>query len=257
MSAGRVAGKAAIVTGGARGIGKATALRLAEEGASVAIFDVLEDGEAVAGEIRRTGGRAMFLRVDLTHEAQVKAGVGQVVAAFGGRIDVLVNNAAIPGVNKLVHEISLEEWSLVFDVNVKGTFLMSKHVLPHMMSQKSGSIVNFSSIYGLIGSNDLPAYHATKGAVLMMSKTDAICYAPYGIRVNAVHPGSTKTELFMQAAETYPTGREAYLAMMAEKHPLTLGEPIDVANCVLFLASDESRFVTGTSLVCDGGYTAQ
>jgi NAD(P)-dependent dehydrogenase (short-subunit alcohol dehydrogenase family) len=257
MSKGRVAGKGAIVTGGARGIGKATALRLAEEGAGVAIFDVLDDGEAVAAQIRARGGDAIFVKVNLTDEAQVKAGVALVAAALGGKIDILVNNAAIPGVNKLVHEISVEEWDLVFNINVKGTFLMSKHVLPHMMERKSGSIVNFSSIYGLIGSNDLPAYHATKGAVLMMSKTDAICYAPYGIRVNAVHPGSTKTELFMQAAETYPTGKDAYLAMMSEKHPLTLGEPVDVANCVLFLASDESRFVTGTSIVCDGGYTAQ
>ncbi len=257
MAAKRVADRIAIVTGGARGIGKATALRLAEEGASVAIFDVLDDGEAVATEIRGAGGRALFLKIDLTQESQVRAGIAEAAQALGGRIDILVNNAAIPGVNKLAHDIEVEEWDRVFNVNVKGTFLMSKHTLPFMMAQKSGSIINFSSIYGLVGSNDLPAYHATKGAVLMMTKTDAICYAPYGIRVNAVHPGSTKTELFMQAAETYPTGKDAYLATMREKHPLTLGEPVDVANCVLFLASNESRFVTGTSIVCDGGYTAQ
>lgn len=153
-----------------------------------------------------------------------------------GTIDILVNAAATPGVNKLVHEMSEAEWDFVFNINVK-VRLYIKHVLPVMMTKKAGSIVNFSSIYGLIGSADLPAYHATKGAVLLMTKTDAICYAPYGIRVNAVHPGSTKTELFMQAAETRPKGREDYLAMMGEKHPLTLGEPVDVANCVLFLAS--------------------
>ncbi|WP_225026858.1 SDR family NAD(P)-dependent oxidoreductase [Xinfangfangia pollutisoli] len=256
MAKGRVEGKVAIVTGGARGIGKATAIRLAEEGAAVAVFDILDEGAAVAAEITAAGGRAVFVKLDLTREAAVQGAVTQVLEAFGA-IDVLVNNAATPGVNKLVHEMSEAEWDFVFNINVKGTFFMTKHVLPSMMARKSGSIVNFSSIYGLIGSADLPAYHATKGAVLLMSKTDAICYAPYGIRVNAVHPGSTKTELFLQAAETWPKGKEDYLAMMGEKHPLTLGEPVDVANCVLFLASDEARFVTGTSLVCDGGYTAQ
>lgn len=256
MNGERVLGKTAIVTGGARGIGKAAAWRLAEEGAKVAIFDLLAEGELVASELRAAGARAIFIKVDLTREDQVSAAIADILKTFGS-IDILVNNAGTPGVNKLVHEMSVEEWDFVFDVNVKSTFLMTKHVLPTMMSSRSGSIVNVSSIYGLIGSADLPAYHATKGAVLLMSKTDAICYAPHGIRVNAVHPGSTKTELFMQAADTWPSGREAYLAMMGEKHPLTLGEPVDVANCIVFLASDEARFVTGASLVCDGGYTAQ
>lgn len=256
MNGERVLGKTAIVTGGARGIGKAAAWRLAEEGAKVAIFDLLAEGELVASELRAAGARAIFIKVDLTREDQVSAAIADILKTFGS-IDILVNNAGTPGVNKLVHEMSVEEWDFVFDVNVKSTFLMTKHVLPTMMSSRSGSIVNVSSIYGLIGSADLPAYHATKGAVLLMSKTDAICYAPHGIRVNAVHPGSTKTELFMQAADTWPSGREAYLTMMGEKHPLTLGEPVDVANCIVFLASDEARFVTGASLVCDGGYTAQ
>lgn len=256
MNGERVLDKTAIVTGGARGIGKAATKRLAEEGARIAIFDMLDDGERVASELRAEGARAIFIKVDLTREHEVSAAVAETIRTFGD-VDILVNNAGTPGVNKLVHEMSVEEWDFVFDVNVKSTFLMTKHVLPTMMAQKSGSIVNVSSIYGLIGSADLPAYHATKGAVLLMSKTDAICYAPHGIRVNAVHPGSTKTELFMQAADTWPAGRDAYLAMMGEKHPLTLGEPVDVANCILFLASDEARFVTGASLVCDGGYTAQ
>ena len=120
MTGKRVAGKAAIITGGARGIGKATALRLAEEGAGVAVFDILDDGEAVAAEIRAAGGTAMFAKVDLTVEAQVKSGVAAAAASLGGRIDILVNNAAIPGVNKLVHEIAVEEWDQVFDINVKG-----------------------------------------------------------------------------------------------------------------------------------------
>ncbi len=256
MAEGRVAGRTAIVTGGARGIGKATAIRLAEEGARVAIFDRLPDGEFVAETIRASGGRAIFVKTDLTREESVREGVADTVRTFGF-VDILVNNAGTPGVNRLVHETSVAEWDAVFDVNVKGTFLMTKHVLPGMIEHGSGAIVNVSSIYGLIGSADLPAYHATKGAVLLMTKTDAICYAPHGIRVNAVHPGSTKTELFMAAADSWPAGREAYLAMMGEKHPLRLGEPVDVANCILFLASEEARFVTGASLVCDGGYTAQ
>lgn len=256
MAKGRVEGKVAIVTGGAQGIGAATAIRLAEEGAHVVIFDILDKGRDVAKEVEALGTKGAFMKVDLTSEKAVSGAIAEVVKNFG-TVDILVNNAATPGVNKLVHEMSEQEWDTVFNVNVKGTFFTTKHVLPTMMRKKAGSIVNFSSIYGLIGSADLPAYHATKGAVLLMTKTDAICYAPYGIRVNAVHPGSTKTELFLQAADTWPDGREAYLAMMGEKHPLTLGEPVDVANCVLFLASDESRFVTGSSVVCDGGYTAQ
>lgn len=256
MAKGRVDGKVAIITGAARGIGKATAIRFAEEGAAVAILDILDEGEQVAADLRAMGARAQFIKMDLRREEAVADAVAQVLATFG-TIDILVNNAGTPGANKLIHEMSEAEWDFVFSINVKGLFFMTKHVLPTLMAKKAGAIVNFSSIYGLIGSADLPAYHATKGAVLMMTKTDAICYAPYGIRVNAVHPGSTKTELFMQAAETWPKGKDDYLAMMGEKHPLTLGEPVDVANCVLFLASDEARFVTGASLVCDGGYTAQ
>jgi NAD(P)-dependent dehydrogenase (short-subunit alcohol dehydrogenase family) len=254
MSKGRVQDKVTIVTGGSRGIGGATVRRFVEEGAKVVIFDMLdEEGTALATSL---GAKVTYQNVDITKEASVSAAVRKVADAHG-RIDILVNNAGIPGVNKFAHEVEVAEWDRVFDVNVKGMFLCTKHVLPHMMKQKAGSIVNFSSIYGLIGNIDLPPYHATKGAVLMMTKTDAICYAPHGIRVNAVHPGSTMTELFMKAAESYPAGKQAYLDMMKEKHPLCLGEPVDVANCVLFLASDEARFVTGASLVMDGGYTAQ
>ena len=254
MTIGRLQDKVSIVTGGSRGIGAATVKRFAEEGAKVVNFDTLQDeGEALA---KKLGDRVSYRNVDITKEANVIAAVKSVADAHG-RVDILVNNAGIPGVNKYAHEVDVADWDKVFDVNVKGMFLCTKHTLPHMMKQKSGAIVNFSSIYGLIGNNDLPPYHATKGAVLMMTKTDAVCYAPYGIRVNAVHPGSTMTELFMKAAETYPEGKQAYLDMMKEKHPLCLGEPVDVANCVLFLASDEARFVTGASLVVDGGYTAQ
>ncbi|PSJ65332.1 SDR family NAD(P)-dependent oxidoreductase [Kumtagia ephedrae] len=251
---GRLQDKVAIVTGGSRGIGGATVRRFVEEGARVAIFDLLvEDGEKLAKDL---GDAVIFLKVDIAGEAEVEAAIGKVIGKWGG-LDILVNNAAIPGANKFAHECSAEEWDRVFAINVKGSFLCTKYAVRPMMEKKSGSIVNFSSIYALIGNDDIPPYHASKGAVLAMTRTDAICYAPHGIRVNAVHPGSTMTELFLKAAETYPRGKQAYLDMMKEKHPLRLGEPVDVANCVLFLASEEARFVTGASLVVDGGYTVQ
>jgi NAD(P)-dependent dehydrogenase (short-subunit alcohol dehydrogenase family) len=253
----RLDGKVAIITGGGTGIGEATCHRFVEEGAKVAILDFHPDnGRHVAEALEAKGGEALFVRADVSKEAEVADAVRQVLARWG-TIDILVNNAAISGVNKFAHEVTVEEWDQIFAVNVRGVFLCTKHVVPTMRTAKRGSIINFSSIYGLIGNDDLPPYHATKGAVLSMTKTDAMCYARDGIRVNAVHPGSTKTPLFMKAGETYPGGLDHYLKMMKEKHPLTLGEPVDVANCVLFLASDESRFVTGSSLVCDGGYTAQ
>lgn len=253
----RLRDKTAIITGGGTGIGEATCHRFAEEGARVAVFDVNTDaGAKTVADITAKGADALFVKVDVSQEADIAKGVAAVLAKWG-TVDVLVNNAAIPGVNKYAHEVTVEEWDKVFSINVRGVFLCTKHVVPTMMKAKKGAIVNFSSIYGLIGNEDLPPYHATKGAVLMMTKTDAICYAPHGIRVNAVHPGSTKTPLFMKAGETFPGGLQVYLDMMKAKHPLTLGEPVDVANCVLFLASDEARFVTGASLVCDGGYTAQ
>lgn len=254
---GRLAGKTAIVTGGGTGIGEATCHRFAEEGARVAVFDIVAaSGRRTADALNAQGAEAMFIEADVSREPDVRDGVARVVERWG-TIDILVNNAAVTGVNKFAHEVTVEEWDFIFGINVRGVFLCTKHVVPVMQKAKAGSIVNFSSIYGLVGNDDLPPYHATKGAVLAMTKTDAMCYARDGIRVNAVHPGSTKTPLFMKAGETYPGGLDHYIAMMKEKHPLTLGEPVDVANCVLFLASDESRFVTGASLVCDGGYTAQ
>jgi NAD(P)-dependent dehydrogenase (short-subunit alcohol dehydrogenase family) len=253
----RLRNKIAVVTGGSTGIGEATCHRFAEEGAKVAIFDVVaEQGARVAEAIREAGGEAAFYKVDVSKEDEVAPAIEQVVKTWG-KLDILVNNAAVTGVNKFAHDVTVDEWDRIFAINVRGVFLCTKHAVKPMMAAKGGSIVNFSSIYGLIGNDDLPPYHATKGAVLAMTKTDAICYAPFGIRINAVHPGSTKTPLFMKAGETYPGGLDHYLDMMKSKHPLTLGEPVDVANCVLFLASDEARFVTGSSLVCDGGYTAQ
>ena len=249
----RLEGRVAIVTGGARGTRRGNRPPLRRGRRAGRDFRCDRGGGQGA---RRWGSGCELPPVDVTEEANVKEAV-DAVAAEHGRLDILVNNAAIVGPNKLAHETEVADWDRTFAVNVRGPFLCTKHTVRHMMPRKTGAIVNFSSMYGLIGNEDLPCYHSTKGAVMLMTKTDAICYAPFGIRVNAVHPGSIKTEIFLEAASSHPLGRDGYIAEMTRRHPLRLGEPIDIANCVLFLASDESGFVTGASLVADGGYTAQ
>jgi NAD(P)-dependent dehydrogenase (short-subunit alcohol dehydrogenase family) len=253
----RLKDKIAVITGGGTGIGEAVCQRFAEEGATVLVFEKdMQLGTEVARTLSRGERPSRFYHVDVSNEEQVSKAVAESVCEFG-RIDVLVNNAAIGGSNNPTHELALTDWEAVFAVNVRGVFLCSKHVLKHMVAARRGAIVNLSSTYALVGNNDVPSYHATKGAVTTMTKTDAICYAPHGIRVNAVHPGTTLTPLVRKVGAAFPGGLDAYLAMVRTKHPLCLGEPADIANCVLFLASDEARFVTGASLVADGGYTAQ
>lgn len=254
---GRVEGKVALVTGAALGIGRATCLLLAREGAAVAVTDVLEDeGGNVAERIASEGGRARFWRLDVANESQVREVVGDVVRRFG-RLDVLVNNAGISGANKPTHEITEEEWDRLMAVNVKGTFLCTKHAIPAMKAAGGGSIVHLSSIYGLVGAPDAPPYHASKGAVRLMAKTDALLYARDRIRVNSVHPGFIWTpmvENFLRSTGDVAAGRKALDGL----HPIGhVGEPEDVAYGILYLASDESKFVTGTELVIDGGYTAR
>jgi NAD(P)-dependent dehydrogenase (short-subunit alcohol dehydrogenase family) len=178
------------------------------------------------------------------------------VASKFDKISILVNNAGISGVNKPTHEVTAEEWNHLMGVNVNGVFFCTKHALPFMLLNGKGSIVNLSSIYGLVSAPDVPPYHASKGAVRMMSKTDALIYAPNQIRVNSVHPGYIWTpmvENFLKDSGDVEAGRAA----VAGLHPLGhMGEVDDIAYGVLYLASDESKFVTGTELVIDGGYTA-
>ena len=255
---GRLDNKVAVVTGGARGIGKATCKVLAAEGASVAVTDIIsEEGEQVVAEIKENGGTADFWHLDTTRESEVQTVIDEAAEKFGG-LHVLVNNAGIAGTNEATENISVEDWNNVIDVNVKGVFLCTKHAIPHMKKAGGGSIVNLSSIYGIISAPDLPAYHASKGAVRLMSKTDALLYAKEKIRVNSVHPGYIWTPLVEDLGKNSEEGVDAFRKELASRHPVGhVGEPEDIAYGIVYLASDESKFVTGSELVIDGGYTAQ
>ncbi len=255
---GRVQDKVALVTGAGQGIGRATALLLAREGAAVAVADVnAEAAEAVAGEIRAGGGRARAWRADVSVEAEVAAVMAEIDREFG-RLDILVNNAGISGANGTADEITEAEWDKVMNTNAKSVFLCTKHAVPRMRRAGGGSIVNLSSVYGIVGSRNVAAYHASKGAIRIMSKTDALAFAEDRIRVNSVHPGFIWTPMLESGAQVPGVAPEAVHSAMAKLHPLgTLGEPEDVAHGILYLASDEAKFVTGAELVIDGGYTAR
>jgi len=254
----RLKNKTAIVTGGALGIGRATCMLMAREGARVALTDVLEDeGYAAVKKISDAGGVAEYWRLDVAVEDEVQEVFGKINARFG-RIDVLVNNAGISGANKPTHELTEAEWDKVMSVNVKGGFFCTKHVVPYMKAAGGGSIVNLSSIYGLVGAGDSPAYHASKGAVRLMSKNDAILYAPFQIRVNSVHPAFIWTPMVQQYVRELRGELDQIQKEMIARHPIgRVGVPEDVAWGIIYLASDEAGFVTGSELVIDGGYTAQ
>ena len=254
----RVQGKTCIVTGGAVGIGHACVQRLAEEGAAVAIFDRMDgEGQALADAITHDGGNARYWHVDVTREADVARAIDEVADHFGG-VDVLVNNAGISGSTKLTHEISEAEWDLVQAVNVKGVLFCCKHAIPHMRRAGGGSIVNLSSIYGLVGAPDVPAYHASKGAVRLMSKTDAMSYAPDRIRVNSVHPGGVATPMILNdfvAARMMESPNPSVLSQaLIPDAPII--DPKEVTEAVLWLVGPRSKFVTGVTLPVDAGHVA-
>jgi len=254
----RLEGKICIVTGGGKGIGKATCLRLAEEGANVAVIDIADDdGKAVCDDIAEQGGTADYWHLDVTDADAVRE-VFDAVATHFGQINVVVNNAGIAGVNKPTHEIDIADWRKVIEVNVNALFYCNKAAIPHLKKAGGGGIVNLSSIYGLVGAPDLPPYHASKGAVRLMTKTDALLYAKHGIRVNSVHPGFIWTPLVEELAEASEEGADAFRKALDEQHPIGhVGEPADIAAGIAYLASDDAKFVTGSELVIDGGYTAQ
>jgi NAD(P)-dependent dehydrogenase (short-subunit alcohol dehydrogenase family) len=254
---GRLENKVAIVTGGALGIGRSTCIHLAKEGAKVAVTDILDkEGQDVTDQIQKSGGTAKFWHLDVSNEKEIQKVFADIQKTFG-KIDILVNNAGIAGVSKPTHEITEEEWDRVMAVNVKGVFFCTKHVIPYMKKTGGGSIINLSSIYGIVSAPDVPPYHASKGAVRIMTKTDAFLYAKDRIRVNSVHPGFIWTpmvENFLKSQGDVEAGRK----MLDSLHPVGyIGEPEDIAYGIIYLASDESKFVTGSELVIDGGYTAR
>jgi NAD(P)-dependent dehydrogenase (short-subunit alcohol dehydrogenase family) len=254
----RLENKVVLMTGGSLGIGREGCKKLAQEGATVAITDIADDeGEELKKEIENDGGKAGYWHLDVSDEKEVQSVFSKVKDQFE-KIDVLVNNAGISGVNKPTHEISLKEWQKVIDINVNGVFLCTKHVIPYMKEQGSGNIINLSSIYGIVSAPDIPPYHASKGAVRLMTKTDANLYAGDNVRVNSIHPGFIWTPLVEAMGKESEEGPEQFRKNLDALHPIGhIGEAEDIAWGIVFMASDESKFMTGSELVIDGGYTCK
>jgi len=255
---GRVAGKVAIVTGAAQGLGRAAAEMLAREGAAVMVTDINEAGAGeVAAGIEAAGHKAAPARLDVSDEAAWQAVIARTQALFGG-LDVLVNNAGI-ALQKNVEDTTLEEWRRLMAVDLDGVYLGTKHGIGAMKARGEGSIVNISSIEGIVAHPELAAYNAAKGGVTVFTKSAALHCGKIGtrIRVNSIHPAFARTPLL----DEYIEAREdpaATLAELESLHPIGfLGHPDDVAYGVLYLAADESRWVTGSELVIDGGFTAR
>ena len=249
----RLEGKVALISGGARGMGAAEARLFAREGAAVVFGDVLDDlGQQVEAEINETGGRAIYTHLDVTSEQDWQSAVQTAVSSFG-KLDVLVNNAGI-AFWTTGEDATVDEWDRVMDVNAKGVFLGTRTAVPEMRRAGGGSIVNISSISGLVGQDGIhPGYNASKGAVRLLTKSIAVQHAKDGIRANSVHPGPIATSM-TEAGRADP---QRYQKSMARTPLGRYGEPDDVAYGVLFLASDESSYMTGSELVIDGGVTAQ
>lgn len=249
---GRLDHKVALITGAAGGMGKADALLFAKEGAKVAITDLqLDKLQAVVEEIKQNGGEAIGFAHNVASEDDWIRIVGDTIAQYG-KIDILVNNAGISSAVPYL-ETTVAQWDKVMSINLTGTFLGQKHVIPHMIENGGGSIINISSIAGLTGGSGAGAYTASKGAVRMLTKATAIDFAKHNIRVNSIHPGYIATPM------TVDLMADQQMKMWFESQtPLPrLGKPEDIANGVLFLASDDSSFITGVELPIDGGYYAK
>ena len=247
----RLEGKVAIISGAASGMGAEEARLFAREGASVVVADITDDdGEAVAREIEDSGGEAVFVHTDVTSEESWRHAVETTIERYG-KVDILVNNAGISS-GIFSDPLDVDGWSRIMDVNATGVYLGTRAVIPAMQEARAGSIVNISSIMGFVaGDYGHPAYHASKGAVRIFTKATAVRYGPDGIRANSVHPGYMPP---MRTSVRDPADRDEHVRLTPLRR---IGETIEVANGVLFLASDEASFITGTELVIDGGFIAR
>ena len=248
----RLEGKVALITGGANGMGAAEAKLFAGEGAKVAIADIMEtEGRQIEAQIAEAGGEAMFVRLDVTSEQDWQEGIQRVVDRFG-KLDVLVNNAGISS-RSFADVNSDDGWERIMEINAKGVFLGTRYAVEKMLETGGGAIVNISSIMGLVGSaTGHPAYHASKGAVRLFTKAMAVRHAKDGIRVNSVHPGFMPP--MRSSGSVDPSQRQAVLS---ETPMGREGRVEEVANAVLFLASDDASYITGAELAVDGGFTAR
>jgi len=248
----QLSGKVAVITGGASGIGRATALLFAREGAAIALADVNEDaGKRVADEVVKAGGRAFFESIDVTRAADCQRLVERTIREFG-RIDILFNNAGIIR-RATVLDLGEDDWDRVMAVNVKSIYLLSREVIPHMQKTGGGTIVNTASGWGLAGGAKAAVYCASKGAVVLLTKAMAIDHGPQKIRVNCICPGDTDTGMLRDEAQQLGEESERFLAESAKRPLGRVGTPEEIAQAALYLASDASSFVTGAALVVDGG----
>lgn len=251
----RLRDKVALITGGTSGIGEATALLFSQEGARVAISGrSVERGQKLADRIKAAGARALFLECDVRFAGHCRLAVEETLKAFG-RLDVLFNNAGVYYPHTAL-DCTEEEWDLQIDINLKGTFLMSKYALPGMIAQGSGVIINNSSGWGLVGGDAAVAYCASKGGMVLLTKAMAIDHGRQGIRVNCICPGDVDTPMLPEDARMRGLKWQDYLAGAANRPMGRIGTPDEIAKAVLFLASDDSSFISGAALAVDGGGTA-
>lgn len=253
--AGMLQGKIALVTGGSTGIGKASSLIFAREGATVVVSDInVEGGEGTVRAIRDAGGQGIFIKADVSRRADVEALVGKAVEAYG-RLDCAFNNAGVAGtIGASTHEYPDESWDRVIGTNLKGVWLCMKYEIPQMLEQGGGAIVNTASIWGLVGAAGAAAYVASKHGVVGLTRAAALEYGPQGIRINAVNPGTIRTPILDPFLLAIPE----FESMMTARHPIgRIGMPEEVAEAVVWLCSDKASFVIGQNLPVDGGYTTQ
>jgi NAD(P)-dependent dehydrogenase (short-subunit alcohol dehydrogenase family) len=255
-----LSGRVAIITGGGWGIGRAISFAMSAAGAQVAVGDLnVERGEATAARIREQGGSAIFVSCDVSDPGQAQGLVNSTAEQLG-RLDILINNAGIPGSNDPAHEVAIEDWDRVIAVNLRGPFLCAKYALPHLTASGHGAMVNIASTFGMIGAHGSPSYAASKGGVIALTRQLAVEYGPHGVRVNAISPGFIDTDMADRRSFMTPEQAASNLQLRESRAALQpLGRQADAAeigSVAVFLASDEASFMTGSVVTVDGGCTA-